>query len=204
MRKKVTVLLSTRLAWPAWAGCSGAEFSRSLAPTFMLNPVCFLPFALSSSSLCSSRRRSQKLCCCRQWMHGKQSRHFYLRRSHAGLWMANVSFLFDLWNCSSQMPERQGKLSKSGHWFQNLRSDSSVWRPQWLLKGPWNRCPHKYACLWRCRAQTWGQIRPFRPLWGQSCRFIGALHSCWKEDKGFSSFFQEKTAGWLGVTAGNG
>ena len=37
--KKVTVVLSTSLAWPAWAGCDWAEPFSEPAPTFLLNPV---------------------------------------------------------------------------------------------------------------------------------------------------------------------
>ena len=39
-RKKATVLLSTSLAWPAWAGCGWAKyFLKTWQPTFRLNPV---------------------------------------------------------------------------------------------------------------------------------------------------------------------
>ena len=37
VRKKVTVLLNTSLAWPAWAGCNWAELF-SQPPTFLHNP----------------------------------------------------------------------------------------------------------------------------------------------------------------------
>ena len=39
VHKKVTVLLSSGLAWPARAGCNWLDFSRNLAPTFLHNPV---------------------------------------------------------------------------------------------------------------------------------------------------------------------
>ena len=39
MRKKVTVLLSTSLAWPPNLAASRMNFNRNLAPTFLHNPV---------------------------------------------------------------------------------------------------------------------------------------------------------------------
>ena len=38
MRKKVTVLLSTSLAWPAWAGCSRAELFSQPGTIFFAQP----------------------------------------------------------------------------------------------------------------------------------------------------------------------